>query len=290
MTTIGIAIAQAAAYLAEAGITDPRREARLLAGLALNKSLTQIFNQVDEPLSLADWGKLDEFVKRRAKGEPFAYISGEREFWSLPFHVTADTLIPRPDSEAIIELATDSLCDRRPERVLDIGTGSGCLLVALLSEFCAALGVGIDISAPALTVAKQNAERNGVGDRAKFIISSWLENVGDRFDLVVSNPPYIPTADIDALSKDVKEHEPMSALNGGDSGLNAYDHIFNQIDRVLKPHGCVIVEIGIGQRESVIEIAETAGFYEQSVKCDVAGLPRALMFGKKSVGNLGGSG
>lgn len=288
MNTIGGAITEAAKRLADVGISNPRREARLLAGVALEKSATQIFNSVDEPISPENQARLDQHVQRRSAGEPFAYIAGEREFWSLPFLVTPDTLIPRPDTETVIELAVKALKDEPPRRILDIGTGSGCLLVALLSEFRAANGVGVDVSEAALMIARQNADRNEVGDRCHFIASSWLDNVEGAFDLIVSNPPYIPTADIDGLSIDVRAHEPRLALDGGQGGLDAYEHIFNNIDRVLKKNASVIVEIGIDQQRDVTLIAETRGFSRQETKNDSAGVPRALIFRKKSVGNLGG--
>lgn len=290
MTTVAQAIAASAASLAKVGVEDPRREARLLIGAALNKTPTQIFNDPDEVLSQSDHDAISVMIARRAKGEPAAYILGEREFWSLPLMVNAATLIPRPDSETLIELILDHHTDRSPGRILDLGTGSGCLLLALLSEFKEASGLGVDLSADAIAVASENAKRVGLDDRCDFILCSWAEDVVDTFDLIVSNPPYIPTRDIEELDKDVRVFEPMVALDGGADGLDMYRAIFTQLNRVLADDGRIVVEIGIGQRNDVCEIAKSNDFTMIDTREDIGGIIRALIFHKKGVGITGGSG
>lgn len=288
MTTIAEAIAVSADRLMQAAVDDPRREARLLVGVALNKTPTQVFNAVDEVISGDDLEKINTMIARRADGEPAAYILGEREFWSLPFKVSPATLIPRPDSETLIELILDHCAKEVPQRILDLGTGSGCLLLALLSEFKNAYGVGVDISADAIAVATANAEDIGMSDRCDFVLGSWMENLLDTFDLIVSNPPYIPTRDIDILDQGVRTFEPMTALDGGDDGLDMYRAIFLSLDRVLSDDGCVVLEIGIGQREDVCRIAKAHGFDLIKHREDIGGIIRALLFRKKSVGNTEG--
>lgn len=290
MTTVAQAIVASAASLEEAGVDDPRREARLLIGAALDKTPTQIFNAPDEMLAASEHDLIAAMVARRKNGEPVAYILGEREFWSLPLAVNAATLIPRPDTETLIELVLDHYTGNPPGHILDLGTGSGCLLLALLSEFKEASGVGVDISSDAIAVASGNARRVGLDDRCDFILGSWTEGIVDTFDLVVSNPPYIPTQDIAALDKDVRAFEPMAALDGGADGLNMYRAIFAQINRVLANEGLIVVEIGIGQRNDVNEIAKNSGFYLVEERKDIGGIVRALKFCKKSVGITGANG
>ena len=255
MTTIAKAIAEATSNLESVNVDDPRREARLLIGAALQKTSTQIFNSVDEIISQSNLDRISELLSRRANGEPVAYILGEREFWSLPLMVSPATLIPRPDSETLIELVLEHYSDCPPGRILDLGTGSGCLLLALLSEFKMATGVGVDISADAIAVAAENAKRVELFDRSDFLQGNWTKGQVNTFDLIVSNPPYIPTRDIDGLDKDVRAFEPMTALDGGDDGLDMYRAIFSAISQVLAADGKVVVEIGIGQRDDMCGIA-----------------------------------
>ena len=288
MTTIAKAIAEATSNLESANVDDPRREARLLIGAALQKTSTQIFNSVDEIISQSNLDRISELLSRRANGEPVAYILGEREFWSLPLMVSPATLIPRPDSETLIELVLEHYSDCPPGRILDLGTGSGCLLLALLSEFKMATGVGVDISADAIAVAAENAKRVELFDRSDFLQGNWTKGQVNTFDLIVSNPPYIPTRDIDGLDKDVRAFEPMTALDGGDDGLDMYRAIFSAISQVLAADGKVVVEIGIGQRDDVCGIALINGFDLVKARADIGGIIRGLMFHKKGVGITGG--
>jgi len=288
MTTIAKAIAEATSNLESVNVDDPRREARLLIGAALQKTSTQIFNSVDEIISQSNLDRISELLSRRANGEPVAYILGEREFWSLPLMVSPATLIPRPDSETLIELVLEHYSDCPPGRILDLGTGSGCLLLALLSEFKMATGVGVDISADAIAVAAENAKRVELFDRSDFLQGNWTKGQVNTFDLIVSNPPYIPTRDIDGLDKDVRAFEPMTALDGGDDGLDMYRAILSAISQVLAADGKVVVEIGIGQRDDVCGIALIHGFDLVQARADIGGIIRGLMFHKKGVGITGG--
>lgn len=287
MITVADAIAEATSRLQSANVDDPRREARLLIGAGLKKTPTQVFNDIDDEISDADANLIESLVSRRVDGEPSAYILGEREFWSLPLKISPATLIPRPDTETLVELVLETCEGASPRRILDLGTGSGCLILALLSEYTDASGVGVDISPEALAVAMENAERNGLAQRCQFVQGSWTDNVDDLFDLVVSNPPYIPKRDIEHLDKGVREFEPHSALDGGDDGLDMYRAIFQGLDGVLSEDARVAVEIGIGQAEDVARIAEKSGFEWLNSREDISGIVRALMFAKKSVGNRG---
>lgn len=287
MTTVAEAIAEATSRLQAADVDDPRREARLLVGAALKKTPTQVFNDIDYEISEADADRIGSFVTRRVAGEPSAYILEEREFWSLPLKVSTGTLIPRPDSETLIELVLDDYDGLGPQRILDLGTGTGCLLLALLSEYPDASGVGVDISPEAISVAIENAEQNNLSDRCQFLQGSWTDNIDEYFDLIVSNPPYIPKHDINNLEKSVRAYEPLGALDGGVDGLDMYRAIFSRLDRALSVNARVVVEIGISQAEDVARIAEKNGFNWLNSRKDISGIVRVLMFTKKSVGNTG---
>ena len=263
------------ARLRAAGIEQPRREARLLLGHALGvdqAALLELGNDAvvaEEPyLSLLD---------RRAAREPLALILGEREFWSLRFAVSSATLIPRPESETLIEAALSLFPDRGAvRRVLDLGTGTGCLLLAALSEFPAALGVGVDRVPEAAALARRNAARLGLGARAAFIVGDWAMPLRARFDLVLCNPPYIRHADIPGLMAEVAHHEPASALDGGADGLAAYRRLVPLLPGLLAPGGAAILELGLGQDEAVADLARREGM-TISFKGDLGGVPRALI-------------
>jgi release factor glutamine methyltransferase len=287
MTTVAEAIAEATSRLQAANVDDARREARLLVGAALKKTPTQVFNDIDDEIGKADADLIGSFITRRSAGEPSAYILEEREFWSLPLKVSPATLIPRPDSETMVEMVLNDYDGLGPRRILDLGTGSGCLLLALLSEYPDATGVGVDISPEAVSVAIENAEQNDLSDRCQFIQGSWTDNIDEHFDLIVSNPPYIPKRDINDLEKDVREYEPHGALDGGEDGLDMYRAIFSTLNRVLSENGRMVVEIGISQAEDVVRIAEQNRLNWLNSRKDISGIVRVLMFAKKSVGNTG---
>ncbi len=291
MTLIRDALEAATHTLGQAGIDGARAEARLLAAFVTGLTPAQIFSRDDASFSEADAARFDAVIRRRAGGEPAAYITGVREFWSLPFKVTPATLIPRPDTESVIELAAQLFAARTPPYdILDIGTGSGCLVLTLLHIYPEAQGVGTDISALGLSVAAENAATLGLAHRVHMISGAWLAQQRGPFDLVVSNPPYIPSSDIDGLEATVRGFEPLSALDGGADGLDAYRHVLAEAADVLRDDGWIVLEVGIGQAAFVSEIARDCGLSAGPRHHDIAGIERALAFHKKSVGIPGGSG
>jgi release factor glutamine methyltransferase len=215
----------------------------------------------------------DLHVERRAAGEPVAYIIGSREFWSLDLQVTPEVLIPRPDSETLIVAALEAM-SAPPERILDLGTGSGALLLAALSEWPQATGLGVDASPAALAVAGGNAERLGFGARTAFRLGNWGVGLVERFDLVLSNPPYVE--DNAELSTEVRDHEPASALFAGPDGLDDYRRLIPQLPGLLTPGGVAILEIGSNQAAAVLALAADAGLAGM-VRQDLAGLDRAVV-------------
>ncbi len=268
MIPTATALAHITARLATAGIEEPRREARLILAAAHGTDAAGLLarEQVEERLYAP-------LLARRAAREPLAYILGRKEFWGLEFAVSPATLIPRPDSETLVEAA---LALPAPGRVLDLGTGTGCLLLAVLHERPGALGLGIDRSAPAAALAAQNARALGLADRAFFAAGDWAAAVNGSFDLILSNPPYIPAGDLANLMPEVTGYEPASALDGGADGLAAYRAILAELPRLLAPNGTAVLEIGVGQEVSVTELATKAGF-NCAIRADLGGIPRAVI-------------
>jgi release factor glutamine methyltransferase len=215
----------------------------------------------------------DLLIDRRVAGEPVAYIIGAREFWSLDLQVTPDVLIPRPDSETLIVAALEAM-QTPPGRILDLGTGSGALLLAALSEWPGATGLGVDASAAALAVAEHNAERLGFGVRTAFRLGNWGEGLQERFDLILSNPPYVE--DKAELSPEVRDHEPASALFAGPEGLDDYRRLIPQLPGLMTDNGVAIVEIGSTQAKAVLAMALAAGL-QGEVRQDLAGLDRCVV-------------
>jgi release factor glutamine methyltransferase len=267
VTPFGPALAAATAALAACGIEAPRREARRLAALTAGTDAAGLLH-----LQVIDEERFNALVARRAAREPLAYITGQREFWSLEFAVSPATLIPRPESETLIELA---LAQAPAARVLDLGTGTGCLLLALLHEWAAAWGVGVDLSPAATALAARNAAQLGLDRRALFIAGHWADALDTRFDLVISNPPYIESADIAHLMPEVAVHEPAAALDGGADGLAAYCAIIAALPALLTPQGAAILELGSGQAPAVTALAQAAG-YQTASRADLAGHIRAM--------------
>jgi len=224
--------------------------------------------------------RLGAFARRRQAGEPVWRILGEREFWSLRFQLSPATLEPRPDSETIVEAGLAELKDRRKEplSLLDLGTGTGCLLIALLSELPRAKGLGIDLSQEACGTAAGNATLNGVAGRARFQQGSWTEGLAGPFDLIVSNPPYIPSGEIAGLSVEVREHDPILALDGGADGLGPYRIFARTLPALLAPGGIIVFEIGAGQGPDVVALMRTGGLEFRGSRNDLGGHERALIF------------
>jgi len=232
--------------------------------------------------TLVDGDALLPLVIRRAAREPLALILGRREFWSLDFAVSPATLIPRPESETLIEAALAAFAGRDPpDRVLDLGTGTGCLLLAALSEFRSAFGVGVDRSAEAAPLAKANASALGLAGRAAFVCADWAGALGARFDLILCNPPYIPTSCLPGLMPDVAEHEPWSALDGGSDGYAAYRHLLPEILRLLQPDGVAVLELGLDQADAVGDMARRMGLVVD-FRNDLSGIERAVLLRRTS--------
>jgi len=221
--------------------------------------------------------RLAPLLARRTAHEPLALILGRREFWSLEFAVSPATLIPRPESETLIEAAVAAFAAvMPPERVLDLGTGTGCLLLAALSEFPTATGIGVDRSAEAVALASRNAATLRMAARAVFVVGDWVDALDARFDLVLCNPPYIRTGDLDFLMPEVAHHEPRAALDGGEDGLAAYRRLLPALPDLLAPAGTAVVELGADQAEPVVELARQARL-TGATRADLAGIPRALV-------------
>lgn len=280
----GALVAEAAATLLGAGVEAARREAWLLLAHVLGDDANALALIPDCPVAPDRAAAFQILVGRRAAREPFAHITGRRGFWTLDLEVTADTLIPRPETECLIEAALAFAGSRAaPLEILDLGTGTGAILLALLSEWPNATGFGIDVSLSALAVARRNALRAGVGDRARFGRSSWWSHVTGIFDVVVANPPYIPSRDIAALEPEVARFESGLALDGGPDGLAAYRAIAAGLDAHLSPGGAVFVEIGIGQQDEVARLFRAAGLAEIRVTPDLSGIPRIVAAARAGV-------
>ncbi len=263
-----------AARLAAAGIESARREARLLLAHALDVPAAQL---LADAATTVETDTFDALIKRRAAREPLALITGHQEFWSLDFAVSAATLVPRADSETLIEAALAAFPARSAvRRVLDLGTGTGCLLLAALYEFSASFGIGVDRVPAAAALARRNAAALGLAERAAFLCADWAAPLDGRFDLVLCNPPYIQVADIPALLPEVALHEPESALSGGPDGLDAYRAVLPALPGLLKTGGVAILELGQGQATAVTALAAAAGF-ATAVRVDLAGIARALV-------------
>jgi release factor glutamine methyltransferase len=264
----------AASTLAEAGIEAPRRDARLLLAHLLGLPPRAL---PPENAAVAET-RLRAALARRAAREPLAFITGTQGFWTLELEVAPTTLIPRADSETLIEVALAVFPDRGSvTSVLDLGTGTGCLLLAALSEFPGAFGVGVDRVPAAAALAARNAARLGLAGRAAFLASHWAGALAAQFDLVLCNPPYIETAAIPGLMAEVACHEPASALDGGADGLQGYAALMPTLARLLSPRGAAILELGAGQAPAAAALAQTAGFSRLSTHVDLGGVERALL-------------
>lgn len=277
MTTRDHAMRMLAHRLKEAGLPTPALDARILVQAATGASDMEMIREPGTLMTSAEEERLAGWERRRLRHEPVSRILGSREFWGLPFTVTAETLDPRADSETLVETALDLLKGIERPRLLDLGTGTGCLLLALLHERQDASGVGVDLSEGALAVAASNASALGLSARAEFLESEWTENVEGRFDLAVSNPPYIAHGDIAGLAEEVRLHDPVLALDGGEDGLDAYRALARLLPDHLTQGGHAVVELGAGQADAVTAIFEAAGFGVSRVVPDLAGIPRALV-------------
>jgi len=263
----------------QAELDSPELDARLLVGHALGLDHTGLTIEGGRRLDGDAAHALARLAARRLDREPVARILGVKEFWGLPLRLNDATLVPRPETETVVEAALAAIDSAGPRnralRIADLGTGSGALLIALLTELPNASGIGTDMSREALAAARDNAGRLGVAPRAEFTICDFAAALTGSFDLVVSNPPYIATTDIDTLSPEVR-HDPRPALDGGPDCLACYRTIAGQVPRLLKPHGDLVVELGTGQESAVATLFRAAGLAPSPAHPDLSGVPRAL--------------
>lgn len=277
-------IRAAAAQLAEAGVAEPERDARLLYRWAARLDGAGLAAGIGEPAEMAEQARFALAVEARAQRMPVSHITGRREFWGRSFEVSEHVLDPRPETETLVAAA---LAGPAPARILDLGTGSGCILATLLCEWPNAHGTGVDISLEALGVAARNAERLGLAGRIELLRTDWLQGIEGPFDLVVSNPPYIAFAELGDLAPEVKEFEPIVALTPGGDGLGAYRQIAAGVGRVLAPGGRVMVEVGEGQAEAVSALFAAAGLEPAGTRPDMDGRTRVVLV--RLPGNIPGA-
>ncbi len=268
------------ARLISGDVESAELDARILVGAVLGLDLTGLIASAKRPVTPGEAARLEDCARRRLAGEPVARILGLKEFWGLPLQLSAATLVPRPDTETVVELALEMVQAPDPSRSLriaDIGTGSGAILLALLSELPDACGFGTDISVAALRTASLNAARLGFASRAVFVACDYASALSDTFDLIVSNPPYIRSAEIAELATEVRDHDPHRALDGGADGCDAYRALIPQAAALLVPRGALVVEAGHGQHAYIESLMTATGLtLERPAKADLAGIRRAV--------------
>lgn len=271
--------------LASSGIENAANEAGWIIAFRMEDRLQALQADPDKIIPQHVEKKIKNDVALRMKGVPLARIQGVRDFWTLELGLNAHTLDPRPDSEAVIELALALFKDKPPQTMIDLGTGSGCLLLALLSEWKSSFGVGVDYAYDAITAARANAVRNRVADRAAFINGDWMGAFSGSVDLIVSNPPYISSADIAGLSAEVRNYDPLLALDGGETGMDAYKKILAQAPDILSKKGILLFETGDAMVASIVHEAVQCGFKKIAEKQDLKGIVRSLALQKTDSGD-----
>ena len=278
MPTVAEKLNEAAALLRESGIVDSRREAASIVGAALGRDRTFLIAHPEYSLTASEIQKAEEFVMRRASREPLQYISGVQEFYGLEFEVTPDVLIPRPETEMVVERAIGILqTSRGGDSVCDVGTGSGCIVISILHHLRDVRGVGLDISPDALSIARRNAAKHGVNDRLELRESDLLSGAaGERFSVIVSNPPYVPADHIAGLQAEVRDFEPRTALTDGHNGLSIISRLIEEAPRFLNSRGHLLLEIGFDQSEKVVEMFDPARWGPAEVFEDLQSIPRLV--------------
>lgn len=265
-------------YFKSKNIQSARLDAEVLLSHVLRQERIYLYVHFDEPMEQNELSKFREYVKKRAQHVPIAYIIGEREFMGLPFKVTKDTLIPRPDTEILVENVLNNVDKDKEIEIVDIGTGSGAIILSLLVNLSKAQGKTVDISSKAIEVAEENAVNLQVNDRCEFFVGDLFAPLnGSKFDLIVSNPPYIPKKDIATLEDDVKEYEPVSALTDGGDGLSYYRRLLSEGKAYIKENGFIALEIGIYQSNDVKQIAMDNGWKNIKIIKDYAGIDRVVL-------------
>lgn len=272
--TVGLALCAATRRLRAAEVEQPRRDARLLLAEALRLPPERLLTSPERMLDDLEVATFESLVARRASREPVSRILGRREFWGLSFRLSPETLDPRPDSETLVEAALERLSARRPSRLLDLGTGSGCLLLALLSERPESWGLGVDLSPAALATARTNALDLGLSRRAAFAVMDWTAAVVGPFDAILCNPPYVEEGA--GLAPEVAVYDPPGALYAGSDGLVAYRQLLPGLPALLAPEGWALLELGAGQAAAVSALGRAAGFSKIEIKADLSGTPRCL--------------
>lgn len=276
MTTLVALWTEVRKRLEAAGVDSPVVDARLLIEAGAGVDRIEIIADPRRELTEAQVAAVDALTRRREAREPISHILGKKAFWTFEVAVTRDVLTPRPETELLVEAAVRLLPKDSPARVLDLGVGSGAIILAVLAERPFTTGLGVDVSEAALAVARANAERLGLSDRLELRQGDWTEGLEGQFHLVLSNPPYIPADEIAGLQPEVARHEPRLALDGGADGLAAYRRILSQLDRVLAPGGTFAFEVGRGQAENVRALAEAAGYATDAPLSDIAGVARVV--------------
>jgi release factor glutamine methyltransferase len=287
MTTLVQAWKDARARLEAAGVDSPVIDARLLVEAAVDVKRVDLLTDPHRPLTEDQAAQLDAYLSRRERREPVARIVGRKGFWKIALALNPHVLVPRPDTEAILDVVLAAYDEYRAFSLLDLGVGSGAILLAILAERPLAKGLGIDVSEEALAVARENAARLGLEGRAALLRGDWTAGLaGDSFDVVVSNPPYIRSGDIEGLEPEVRDHEPRLALDGGADGLDAYRILAPEVLRVLKPGGLFAVEIGFDQADEVQALFREAGAEGVRVQKDLSDRDRVIVGAKKPLGNI----
>lgn len=274
--SLGAAQRRLARRFAASGLASPALDARLLLAEAAGMTPDALMRHSDRPPPAGTAGRLEAFAARRLAGEPVGRILGRREFWGLSFSLSPETLEPRPDTETLVAAALDLLPADAPSRILDLGTGSGCILVALLAERPRAFGIGTDLAPGALATARANALAAGTAARAAFLCADWADPIAGRFDLVVSNPPYIRKADLAGLTPEVRLHDPPRALDGGADGLDSYRRLVQQSVPLLAPGGAVLFEVGHDQAAAIAGLVEAVGLKNIADRRDLSGHIRVV--------------
>jgi release factor glutamine methyltransferase len=281
--TIAEILKEAASKLNSAGVPEARREAGSLLSFILGKDRTFLISHAEDETDENSFVRLREFVERRAAGEPLQYITGVQDFYGREFRVTPDVLIPRPETELLVEAALQIVGDTAPF-ICDVGTGSGCIAVTLLCELSNARAVAIDKSLPALEIAKINAQQHSVGERAIFVVSDCFNSLDSRdyeFDLIVSNPPYVAERALEGLQREVRDHEPRIALSPGGDGLSVIRRLIDQGPSFIKTNGYLLMEIGFDQGEAVERLVSGSAWSLSELRPDLQGIPRIVVLQKR---------
>jgi release factor glutamine methyltransferase len=275
--TIGGILEWTKQYFGAKGVDNPRLDAEVLLSHILQQDRLYLYVHFDQPLSPRELSAFRECVRKRAARVPVAYITGEKEFFGLTFSVSPAVLVPRPETELLVEAAVKRLQQKKAARILDLGTGSGAIAISVLSELTEACGIAVDISPDALAIAKENAAGHGVDSRLDFYQGDlWQPVKGMRFDAILSNPPYIPAADISGLAPEVR-CEPVLALDGGTDGLNYYRRLLHDGELHLSPGGFMAFEIGVTQAAAIRRLAEGSALVIREIIADYAGIERVVV-------------